>query len=686
MQFIFADSLDPSIEKLSLNEAKQAKTTVYDLQINPKSPGLSFHKVGRARDPNFWSVRVNDDVRIIIHRTDQSFVVCYAGHHDDAYRWAENRKGMVHPKTGAFQFVKIRELVEEIVVRRVVEEEVPRSPIFENFSIDTLLGYGVPEEWLQDVMAVADEDSLLEMVEHLPVEASDALLDLASGGSPQVPAVDVELTDPFEHPDAKRRFHVLGEAGDESLAHVLDQPLSVWRFFLHPSQRSIVESNWRGPFRAVGAPGTGKTVCAMHRCKFILEQNSEARVLFTTYDGFLAHDIREELKTFVREGDSSRYDVVDLDTLVARKLRERGEKSRIVKRESGGYKNWLNQAASLSSLAQELGNDFLEDEFYSVVLEQGISSREAYVRADRRGRQKAMTASQKLELFPVFERYRDLVNGGGNVFQEDAYWWLINEIREGIWSSGYSDVIVDEVQDFGRAGLTLIASLAETKGTEQSQVFMVGDQNQRIFGRKYSFADCGLSIRGRARRLKKNYRTSSEIFSRSLDVLTTFPDPDSEEDDDLAGTFSSFSGPEPVVLGFSDSESEMLALGGWLKDVRGRYRLNEICVVSRDFLGHQRVQKILGREKMDWHVIRGQVGDAAGGEGVRLSTLDRIKGLEFSAVAIVGMGERARRRPQQPADDTIRDRNRLFVGMTRAKNELYVSYYGAPSGFLGIEP
>ena len=143
---------------------------------------------------------------------------------------------------------------------------------------------------------------------------------------------------------------------------------------------------------------------------------------------------------------------------------------------------------------------------------QGISDKASYVRADRRGRLKPLTAQQKLDLFPVFEKYRELVRANNNLFQEDAYWLLINKIRDGSWSSPYSDVIVDEVQDFGRAGLTLLAALATTTQDQQPSVFMVGDQNQRISGRKYSFADCGLNIRGRARRLRKNYRTSSEIF------------------------------------------------------------------------------------------------------------------------------------------------------------------------------
>ena len=130
---------------------------------------------------------------------------------------------------------------------------------------------------------------------------------------------------------------------------------------------------------------------------------------------------------------------------------------------------------------------------------------------------------------------------------------------------------MDEVQDFGRAGLTLIAALATTAQDQQPSVFMVGDQNQRISGRKYSFADCGLNIRGRARRLRKNYRTSSEIFSRSLEVLTNLPDPQREDEDDLSDTFSAFSGPTPILQGFSDSSSEMEGLLSWLNDIADRY-------------------------------------------------------------------------------------------------------------------
>ena len=156
--------------KSSTSRKLDCRTTVYDLQANLKAPGLNFHRVERARDANFWSVRVNRDLRIIIHKTEEIFLLCYVGHHDQAYKWAQNRKGEIHPKTGAFQFVEIRERVEDIVVTRVVEQEISSKPIFEKHTREYLALHGVPEEWLDDVMSVTDEDQLLDLVTHLPTE------------------------------------------------------------------------------------------------------------------------------------------------------------------------------------------------------------------------------------------------------------------------------------------------------------------------------------------------------------------------------------------------------------------------------------------------------------------------------------------------------------------------------------
>ncbi len=166
---------------MSGEEQKAAKTAAFDLQLNPANPGLQFHKLERAKDPNFWSIRVSRDVRIIVHRTGTSLLLCYVGHHDDSYQWAERRKLETHPKTGAAQLVEIRERVQEITIPKYVEavetEPSPKPFLFESYSEDELLGYGIPAEWLADVRKV-NEDTLLSLADHLPKEAAEALLSI----------------------------------------------------------------------------------------------------------------------------------------------------------------------------------------------------------------------------------------------------------------------------------------------------------------------------------------------------------------------------------------------------------------------------------------------------------------------------------------------------------------------------
>ncbi len=106
MNFRIADTFTDSLAKLTGEEQKLVKTTAFDLQLNPVNPGMSLHKLDRARDKNFWSVRVGNDIRLIVHKTASSFMLCYVDHHDKAYQWAERRRLETHPATGAAQWVE----------------------------------------------------------------------------------------------------------------------------------------------------------------------------------------------------------------------------------------------------------------------------------------------------------------------------------------------------------------------------------------------------------------------------------------------------------------------------------------------------------------------------------------------------------------------------------------------------
>ena len=99
MEFRIADTFTDSLGRLNAQEQKAVKTTAFDLQMDASAPGLSFHKLDRAKDTNFWSVRVSSDIRLIVHRTPASLLLAYVDHHDAAYKWAERRKIERHPTT-----------------------------------------------------------------------------------------------------------------------------------------------------------------------------------------------------------------------------------------------------------------------------------------------------------------------------------------------------------------------------------------------------------------------------------------------------------------------------------------------------------------------------------------------------------------------------------------------------------
>src|SRR6185312_15916521 len=203
MDFLIADTFTDSLARLTGDEQKSVKTTAFDLQMDPSAPGLSFHKLDKAKDKRFWSVRVNADIRLIVHKTDASLLLCYVDHHDRAYAWAERRKLETHPTTGAAQIIELRESVREIVIPTYVQATAAPKPAtrpLTGTSDEVLLGYGVPAEWLKDVRE-ADEDGLLALTGHLPAEAAEAVLELATGGTPHVakaePAPAGVLPNPF---------------------------------------------------------------------------------------------------------------------------------------------------------------------------------------------------------------------------------------------------------------------------------------------------------------------------------------------------------------------------------------------------------------------------------------------------------------------------------------------------------
>jgi superfamily I DNA/RNA helicase/mRNA-degrading endonuclease RelE of RelBE toxin-antitoxin system len=685
MLFRIADTFTDSLAKLTGEEQKAVKTTAFDLQISPANPGMKFHKLNAARDPNFWSVRVSRDIRLIVHRSTNSLLLCYVDHHDKAYQWAERRKLETHPKTGAAQLVEIRARVQEIAVPTYVAEE-PQAPIkaalFENVSEDDLLAFGVPADWLGDVRN-ADEDQLLEIADHLPGEAAEALLELAIGGRPQRPAVAIGAVDPFDHPDAQRRFRVMADADELALA--LEYPWEKWAVFLHPAQRDIVEKDYNGPARVSGSAGTGKTIVALHRAVHLARSNPDARVLLTTFSDTLANALRVKLRRLISNEPrlAERLEVHAIDRIGERLYEAHVAHPRIATRE---HVRQLLVEAMHGKGAQKFGPRFLLGEWEDVVDAWQLQTWEDYRDVKRLGRKTRLSEQQRLALWEVFEIVKRRLGEQGLVTRAQMFSQLAGELQSRR-NPPFDFAVIDEAQDIGVAQLRFLAALG---GGRLNALFFAGDLGQRIFQTPFSWKSLGVDVRGRSQTLRINYRTSHQIRKQADRLLGPEVSDVDGNVEDRRGTVSVFNGPEPDIRVCDDIQQEIEAVGEWIAErVAEGIVPHEIGIFVRSGEQLDLSRKAAQVSKSPSKVLDEHVETTAG--QVAVGTMHLAKGLEFRAVVVMACDDEViplQERVESVADDAdLREvyeteRHLLYVACTRARDHLLVTGVEPASEFL----
>ena len=684
MQFIIADTFTHSLARLTGNEQKAVKTTAFDLQMNPAQPGLKFHRVDRAKDPNFWSVRVNRDVRIIVHRTPKNLMMCYVDHHDNAYKWAEKRKLEVHPRTGAAQLVEVKETVKEVVVPIYVEaeQEAPVKPLlFAETPEEDLLQYGVPPEWLEDVRN-ANEDSLLDLSEHLPDEAAEALLQIAVGETPK-PVAPLAAGDPFEHPDAKRRFHEISSEDELELA--LDFPWAKWAVFLHPTQRKLVERDYNGPFRVSGPAGTGKTVVAIHRAVYLARNNPDARVLLTTFSETLAGSLRSRVTRLIRNEPRlmERLEVAAIHQVCERLYKAQFGVAKIATMDV--VREILTDSAKKEE-SHRFSIPFLVDEWENVVDAWQLDSWEAYRDVRRLGKKPRLPIEQRSRLWAIFEgvkgelQKRDLMTQSG----------MCSKLAKGLTQRRhppYDFVVVDEAQEVGVAQLRLLAAMG---GQRSNGLFFAGDLGQRIFQAPFSWKTAGVDVRGRSETLTLNYRTSHQIRMQADRLLASEVADVDGNVEDRRGTVSAFNGEPPKTGYFDDAQLESRSIGDWLKALGDKgIDPGEMGIFVRSAAELDRARDAAHASGFSFQVLD-ECRETATGR-VSISTMHLAKGLEFRAVAVMACDDEVI--PRQERIETAADhadleevynteRHLLYVACTRARDFLMVSGVKQASEFL----
>lgn len=683
-------------------QQKKVQAFVSKFRSNPLAPGINYEPIRDAANSNYRSVRIDQAYRGIVLKPEHGnvYLLLWVARHDDAYDWARRHTCQINPATGSLQLYQVQAETQPAPVQETIEPKSGR-PLF-SVRDRELTRLGVPAERLEQVKALDSMADLDRLAPKLPVEAHEALSFLAAGipldevmdeyalpdGPASVDTSDVQAA--LQRPQSQRRFHVVED--EQELQQMLEAPLEQWRVFLHPTQRRLVERDWNGPVRVLGGAGTGKTVVAMHRARWLVRNRlkPDEHLLFTTFTRNLAMDIEANLRTLCSAKEMKQISVINIDAWVRGFLTRQGQPARIVYPGQDTLEKCWDRAMQLADGSLGLSEAFIFEEWQQVVLPQRVIDKAQYFKADRKGRGTPLTRKQRAQLWPVFEEARLQLHQAGLLTSEDAMYLAMDLLNSGEAKKQFQAAIVDEAQDLGPEALRLIRALVPEGSND---LMIVGDGHQRIYARTTSLGNCGINIRGRGRKLRINYRTTDQIRKVATAILEDVAIDDLDgQADSQAGYRSLVEGIEPTLKGFDSAEEE----SAWVIDEIKRshatgVNLREICIVARTKTLLKATQAALQEAGIKAVTISRDATDDATHPGVRIANMHRIKGLEFRRVFIVAVQDgvvplefemaRASDAVERRRSE-INERALLHVAATRAIRTLTITWSGKPSYFL----
>jgi hypothetical protein len=674
------------LPKLPSNVQAKIMKWAFLFQTDPKSPSINYEKIHAAAESNLKSVRIDQDWRGIVFKPDVGdvYVLLHVDRHDPAYRWAERRKLTINPVTGAMQMVVIEEVAADLVEAPPVKVAKPTQTdaLFSGLSDHELMSLGLPREMLSNVRKINIEADLDAIQSILPVEAYEGLFLVAAGDTVDQVLISRETrvdqkidTDDFvaalEKPESLSRFVVVQD--DQAMQAIMNAPLAQWRIFLHPTQHKLAIGDRSGPVRVLGGAGTGKTVLAMHRAKWLAEHRTvdSQKVLVTTFTKNLALDIEDNLKSMCSKDTMAKIEVRNLDAWVHAYMRSNKLEHRIVYGRSSDAAAQAWQAA-LATKDGSLGlmDDFYEQELEQVILAQGLTTLDEYRTARRTGRGVVLSRSKRDAVWPVFEEYRGQLASRKLKEVDDAYRevaaFMTKELEAGKKMPAYSAVVVDETQDLGPQALKLLRAIMPAGNND---LFFVGDGHQRIYARnRAAMSKCGIDIRGRSRKLYLNYRTTDEIRKQAVALLEGCEIDNLDDGHDETKRYKSLShGPSPLMVTFKGIEQateKALELSrNWLSQ-SGETGSTSTCVITYSKDVRDASAKVFAKAGLKTALIDENHNLSSSEETVYFSTMHRAKGLEFDQVIVISPSEYL----GDPLE-TDSKRKLIYVALTRAKKD-----------------
>jgi hypothetical protein len=672
--------------------------------------GLHLEKLRNSRDDRIRTIRVDAFWRGVVLAPESGDTYCLITvmPHDKANAYAASHRFTVNQALGVLE-VRNEAALEQMQPSLATVAGIADDRLFAHVGDDDLTRLGIDEHILPIVRLLSSEAHLEALQTVLPEAQYTALYALACGMTVEEAWREVAQYLPTEAPQEqvdttdlvaameRTPSQVVFVSGHEELQRILAHPFAAWRIFLSAAQRRIAyAARYAGPAQVTGGAGTGKTVTALHRAAYLADQEraqldsaqadgATPSILLTTFTRNLAEALETQFGLLAEDEDVRRQaEILNVDRLAYRIVEQaRGTRPVIADRRELSQR-W-SDAASQADLP--FTPTFLSREWEHVILAQDLHSEQQYLTCLRAGQGTPLGKSQRSQVWRLAQQVVGELQAEGH----STYLQLANEaahiLRQSL-GAPYRHVIVDEAQDLHPAQWRLLRA-AVSPGPDD--LFIAGDPHQRIYDNRVSYTSLGIQVRGRSRRLTLNYRTTQEILAWAVPLLGQAPITGLDDQvDSLSGYWSPMHGRRPEVHGRQTREDELADL---VKRVRGwiaeGIEPHAIGVAARaTYLAKQ------AREALEAEGIP-TVSLAARGKknAVRAGTMHGMKGLEFQAIAAIGVAEGMVPAPAAvtPADvdpvahahDLQRERCVLFVACTRARDHLYLSYSGRPSPFLG---
>lgn len=655
IQLFIHDSFFDAFAALPKQIQKKTREFLKKFRENPKSAAINYEKINTFKDQSLRTVRIDVKYRAIVQAPEKGdgYHLLWVDNHDEAMDWAKNKIFSWNQETQAFQLF---ETPEESHV--LPKQDSKATPLFDFLSATDLKAIGTPEQMVDLVRSFMSIEDLHKAKINLPADVFEYLFYLAEG----IPLSEIledisagkEESNPMQSSNALKHAFIVTE--DAQLEEILNGSFEKWKLFLHPSQRTLAYRDYNGPVKVTGGAGTGKTVCAIHRVKYLVDKSQvyDQPILFTTYTKSLTQYLQETVKGLgIPE---NQIEICNIDKLIFDLANS--SKYKIFKSNVGYFSPEQEReiwSKALEKVPSQFDVDFLFSEYNEIIIPQDIKSIDQYLTASRVGRNARIGRKDKVEIWKIVEEFNKQKAGN---YSKLELCNLLSAYFRSQKVKPYSYLICDEVQDFSNPELSLLRSLVDEK---ENDMFLVGDPFQNIYKRSMNFAKSGISVRGkRSRKLKINYRTTEEIKLLAMQVVSKVQVDDFEgNQENLKGYLSLMHGTKPSYDVFVTPEEEDKFIIEKLKGLisSGNIQPNEICISSRTNVGLDEIKKLLNSANIKYlDLSNSRENDSA----LRVSTFHNMKGHEFKVVFVKGV-----------SDSTVPYKHANYVNLLEKEKENY---------------